>query len=188
MTGQDKMSSPAPTSTMRPLALPSRPPELADRCQASGESSTCRPTPDSARFARFAHPLEHHSCSVTIAVTTAARDTPDSVPEQSLRYGPLEAGRTAFSAASAILWRIRGQVQQPGTVAPVTAGTSGLRDRPVTGAAGVRRAGSAMRDELKARRPRGACRTVELEAPAFMRLAVVDLMCHRVPGWRRAGW
>ena len=41
-----------------------------------------------------------------------------SVLEQTLRYGPLEARRTAFSVALAIFWRMRGEVKQPRTVAP----------------------------------------------------------------------
>jgi hypothetical protein len=38
-----------------------------------------------------------------------------SVLELSLRYGPLEARRTAFSVASAIFWRMRSEAQQPRT-------------------------------------------------------------------------
>jgi hypothetical protein len=54
-----------------------------------------------------------------------------SVLEQSLRYGPLEARRMAFSVALAIFWRIRGEVQQLGTVAPGhDKYDGGLRDRP----------------------------------------------------------
>jgi hypothetical protein len=53
-----------------------------------------------------------------------------SVLEQSLRYGPLEARRTAFSVALAIFWRMRGE-KQPRTVAPGhDKYDSGLRDRP----------------------------------------------------------
>ena len=54
-----------------------------------------------------------------------------SVLEQSLRCSPLEARRTAFSVALAIFWRMRGEVQQPRTVAPGhDKYYSGLRDRP----------------------------------------------------------
>jgi hypothetical protein len=54
------------------------------------------------------------------------------VLEQSLRYGPLEARRTAFSVALASFWRMRGEVQQPGTVAPGhDKNDSGLRGRGV---------------------------------------------------------
>jgi hypothetical protein len=34
-----------------------------------------------------------------------------------LRYGPLEARRTAFSVAVTIFWRMRGEIQQAGSVA-----------------------------------------------------------------------
>jgi hypothetical protein len=37
-----------------------------------------------------------------------------SAREQPLRYGPLEARRTAFSVALAIFWRMRSEVRQPG--------------------------------------------------------------------------
>jgi len=48
--------------------------------------------------------------------------------EQSLRSGPLQAHITAFSAALAIFWRMRGEVEQPGTVARSRDGyDSGLR-------------------------------------------------------------
>ena len=54
-----------------------------------------------------------------------------SVLEQSLRYGSLEARRTAFSVALAIFRRLRGDVQQPRTVTPGhDQYYSGLRDRP----------------------------------------------------------
>jgi hypothetical protein len=46
------------------------------------------------------------------------RDIRLIVLEQSLPYGSLEACRTAFSVALAIFWRIRGEVQQPRSVAP----------------------------------------------------------------------
>jgi hypothetical protein len=36
-----------------------------------------------------------------------------SVLKRSLRSGPLEARRTTFSVASAIFWRMRGEVRQP---------------------------------------------------------------------------
>ena len=48
----------------------------------------------------------------------AVAPDPPSVLEQSLRYGPLEAPRTAFSVALVIFWRMRGEVQQPRAVAP----------------------------------------------------------------------
>src|SRR6266700_5477786 len=54
-----------------------------------------------------------------------------SALEQSLRCGPLEARRTAFSVALAIFWRMRGEVQRAGTIAPGhERHGSGLRDRP----------------------------------------------------------
>src|SRR5207248_10106418 len=54
-----------------------------------------------------------------------------SVLKQSLRSGPLEARRTAFSVALAIFWRMRGEVQRAGTAAPGHKKYgSGLRDRP----------------------------------------------------------
>ena len=54
-----------------------------------------------------------------------------SVLEQSLRGSPVEARRTAFSVALAIFWRMRGEVQQPRTVAPGhDKYYSGLRGRP----------------------------------------------------------
>ncbi len=56
-----------------------------------------------------------------------------SALEQSLRCGPLEARRTAFSVALAIFWRLRGELQQPGTVTPGhDAYNCGLRDRRPT--------------------------------------------------------
>jgi hypothetical protein len=55
-----------------------------------------------------------------------------SVLKQSLRSGPLEVRRTAFSVALAIFWRMRGEVQRAGTVAPDHERYgSGLPDRPV---------------------------------------------------------
>ena len=51
-------------------------------------------------------------------ITTRIAETrypPRSVLELSLRYGPLEARRTAFSVALAIFWRMRSEAQQPRT-------------------------------------------------------------------------
>jgi hypothetical protein len=53
-------------------------------------------------------------CPSTRNYLQAASDN-RSVLEQSLRYGPLEARRTAFSVALAIFGRMRGEVQRPVT-------------------------------------------------------------------------
>jgi len=54
------------------------------------------------------------------------------VLDQFLRHGPLDGRRTGFSVASAIFWRMRGEVQIPGTIAAGRDGNeSGLRDRRV---------------------------------------------------------
>ena len=65
------------------------------------------------------------------STSSLKRTDPPNVLEQSLRYGPLEARRTAFSVALAIFWRMRGEVQQPKTIAPGhDKNDSGLRGRP----------------------------------------------------------
>ena len=69
------------------------------------------------------------------------RDSRRSVLKQSLRSGSLEARRTAFSVALAIFWRMRGEVQQPRTVASGhDRNDSGLRG----GAADLEAVGTAM--------------------------------------------
>jgi hypothetical protein len=63
---------------------------------------------------------------ILVASPVGGQSVPDSTPplartheirrsvlEQSLRYGPFKAHRTAFSVALAIFWRMRGEVQQP---------------------------------------------------------------------------
>ena len=55
---------------------------------------------------------------ITLSNCSGQRETRESrrsVLELSLRYGPLEARRTAFSVALAIFWRMRGEAQQPRT-------------------------------------------------------------------------
>jgi hypothetical protein len=59
------------------------------------------------------------------------REIRRSVLEQSLRYGPFEARRTASSVALLIFWRMRGEVQRSETIAPGRDRyESGLRERP----------------------------------------------------------
>ena len=65
---------------------------------------------------------------------TAHSPSSDSHHDLGTAVGPLEARRTAFSVALAIFWRMRGEVQQLGTVAPGhdeygNEYGSGLRDR-----------------------------------------------------------
>jgi hypothetical protein len=61
----------------------------------------------------------HGDCPETASSITERYWAPEparanrSVLERSLRSGPLEARRTAFSVALAIFWRMRGEVRQP---------------------------------------------------------------------------
>jgi hypothetical protein len=52
-----------------------------------------------------------HAREKTVRTTDTKRHR--SVLEQFLRHDPFDARRTAFSVASAIFWRIRGELQQP---------------------------------------------------------------------------
>jgi len=77
-----------------------------------------------------------------------------SVPEPYLRSGQFEARRTASSVALVFFWRIRGEVQRPGNIAPGRERyRSGLQDRPHRGHFQSRSLGTARRS--KQGTPRG---------------------------------
>ena len=94
-------------------------------------------TPSAAMHKYTVWPTGRRVVTATVSQATTRRAldnrarTRRSVLEQALRHGPLEARRTAFSVASAIFWRMRGEAQQPRTVAPGhDKNDSVLRGRP----------------------------------------------------------
>jgi hypothetical protein len=108
-------------------------------------------------YKNTARPTVRRAVAGTATRSTAswARDnsapTRRSVLEESLRAGPLKARRMGSSVALAVLWRMRGELQDPGTVARGhDRYNSGLRDRRPLASL---RHGPVLRDRASRRRP-----------------------------------